>query len=289
MSATLACMAGGSVYRLVQSGQLAAKEIGRRQTPLGLSEPIFLIEDGPAPYYLLGRRWPCKGAACKPNRKANLYALKDLGVEMVLSLSAAGSITHNLSIGQVVVPDDLLDLTHNRPHTFFEDSECGFLRQFPVFCRALRTALEDVLTQMGLPAHFGGTVAVTEGPRLETPAEVRMLATVGAEMVTHSIAPEVFLARELQMCFASACILVNYAETGSHHRPFTTGELFGGLTEAGQTQRLQGVVDHLPQLAAAVAERTAGAARDCPCGRTMQQHIAAGSLHADWRRWFIQD
>ena len=286
MSATLACMAGESIYKLVESGQLKARAAGARKTPFGAHQPIFLIE-AQTPYYLLLRRSEAGRAvtAGQVNWRANLYTLKDLGVQAVLSWSAAGSITHNLSIGQVVIPDDMLDMTHQRSLTFFEDSDLGLLRQFPVFCPALRQAMLDVLDAMNIETHFGGTVAVMEGPRLETPAEVRMLAAIGAELVSHSLAPEVFLARELQMCFAGACYLVNYAETGSRHRPFSTGDLFGGLAPANQAERLARMTNRLPDLLEKLAERTRQF-KGCECARSMSPHIESGQLPADWRDWF---
>ena len=204
----------------------------------------------------------------------------------MLSWSAAGAITHNLAVGQVVVPDDVIDMTHHRSATFFEQCDLGMLRQFPVFCPRLRLALEETLVETRLPVRAGGTLAVTEGPRLETPAEVRMLAAVGAELVSHSVAPEVFLARELQMCFAGACYLVNYAETGSRHRPFSTGELFGGLTTASQVERLAQVNAGLPAILEALAERLENTADGCECHQTVAHQIARGRLDHDWHKWF---
>ena len=162
----------------------------------------------------------------------------------------------------------------------------GLLRQFPVFCPTLRDALADVLTEMQRPFRTGGTVAVTEGPRLETPAEVRLLANAGAELITHTLAPEFALAKELQMCFAGVCYVVNYAETGSRHTPFQTGDLFGGLTKSSQAQRARRAADCLPELIGKLLKRLASVESACECGQSMAHHVETEQLDEDWRTWF---
>lgn len=287
MSANMACLGGSALYRWAETGQLGARALGSRQTPYGPSVPIFLAEQAPTPFYLVPRYPPGQHrlAPGQINYRAIFYALKDLGVQVVLSWSAAGAITHNLSLGQVVVPDDLLDMTKGRNSSFYEKSALGCLRQFPVFCPQVRRTLEEAMVGMRLPHQSGGTAAVAEGPRLETPAEVRMLATCGAEMVAHTLAPEAFLAKELQMCLAGAFYLVNYAETGSWHRPFTTGDLFGGLSQASGQDRIHRTTDALPELLTRLAAQLAQAPRTCDCGKTMDYYVQTHQLAQDWRNW----
>ena len=288
MSAKLACLGGATIYRFVESGRLAGREVPRRQTPFGQSDSIFLVADAPVPFYLMPRHGPGRQrrAPSRINYRANLYALKDLGVQSVLSWSAAAAITHDLALGQIILPDDALDFTRHRTTTFFEESCPGFLRQFPVFCPKLHGALEAVLAGMNLSFRAGSTVAVTEGPRLETPAEVRMLGIAGAQIVTHTLVPEVFLARELQLCFAGACYLVSYAETGSRHQPFTTRDLFGGLTQASQDERLKMAVDSLPDILTHLAQKLETDETGCECSKSMAQSVEEYGLSDDWREWF---
>ena len=276
------------MHRMLESGRLAAKQLPPRQTPFGKSEPVFLVADAPAPFYLMPRHGPGRQrpAPCRINYRANLYALKDLGVRCVLSWSAAGAITHDLVVGQILLPNDAIDFTRHRPATFFEESCLGFLRQFPVFCPTLQGALEEVLSGMDLSFRVGGTAAVTEGPRLETPAEVRMLGIAGAQLVTHTLVPEVFLAKELQLCFAGACYLVSYAETGSRHRPFTTRDLFGGLTQASQDERLKLAVNSLPEMLTQLAQKLETTERRCECAESMAGFVQEYDLPADWHEWF---
>ena len=288
MSATLACITGSTVCRMVGADQPAAKRLPPRKTPFGDSEIIFFIEDAPAPLYVLPRYGPDR-SFCAPsqiNHRANMYALKDLGADIVLDWTAVGAITHNLTVGHIVIPDDLIDTTHRRATTFFPDSGLGLLRQFPVFCPTLRNALADVVAEMHMPVRTGGTVAVTEGPRLETPAEVRLLANAGAELITHTLAPEFALAKELQMCFAGVCYVVNYAETGSRHTPFQTGDLFGGLTKSSQAQRARRAADCLGELIGKLLERLPFVQSACECGQSMAHHVETEQLGEDWRTWF---
>lgn len=289
MAATVACIAGEEIYRQWDAGRIDGERLGSRMTPFGVSGDIFIVHSDTAPFYLLPRYGVgmSKTAPCKINDRANLYALKDLGVQHVLGWGPGGAVTHNISVGDLVVLDDVIDNTCCRQSTYFVDSPLGFLRQFPVFCPTLRQIVIDVLHDMKLVYHPTGTAAVSEGPRLETPAEVRMLAAIGAETVTHTFVPEVFLAKELQLCYSAVCYVVNYAETGSRHRPFAAGELFGGLNKSSDSQRLAGAVGAMSRIATGVAVAAAKkTAFECDCAKTMLHHVRQYNLPGDWRKWF---
>lgn len=286
MNVAMACIAGQEAYRQWDL-DAAVESVGSKSTPFGDSGEIFLVSDAPVPFYLLPRhgRHLAKAAPGRVNMRANLYALKDLGVQSVLAWAPGGAITHGVAVGDFIVLADVVDQTYLRDKTFFEDSALGYLRQFPVFCPALRETAVRTLHDLGQRYHDGGATAVTEGPRLETPAEIRMLAHVGVDYVTHAFVPEVFLAKELQLCYAAVLYVVNYAETGSHHRPFAPGGLFGGLTEKPEAERLAHALGCLSEAVAKVAEGMAGQMR-CDCDKTMATQAAAYDLGEDWRSWF---
>jgi len=288
MSTTMACIAGGEIHRQWAAGRIEGERIGPRGTPFGDSGEIFLVRADDVSYYLLPRygRGLAKTAPRRINDRANLYALKDLGVERILAWAPGGAVTHTISVGDLVILTDLIDRTYLRAETFFEDSPMGYLREFPVFCPQLRRAVGETLHGMKLVYHGSGTAAVCEGPRLETPAEIRMLATVGAEVVTHTFVPEAFLAKELELCYAAICYVVNYAETGSRHRPFAPGSLFGPLSLKSDTERLAGVVGAMSEIARSVVVALAAGERTCDCGQTMAGHVKEYDLPADWRQWF---
>ncbi len=285
--ARMACIAGEQIYRQWDAGRISGERLEARKTPFGPSREIFLADPGGCELLLLPRYGTGlnKRAPRSVNYRANLYALKDLGAEAVLAWGPVGAITHNIAVGDLVVLNDVIDMTYLRAKTFFEHSPLGFLRQFPVFCPALAGAVTDVLAEMRLVHHDDTVAAVVEGPRLETPAEVRMLSTIGAEVVTHTFVPELFLAKELELCYAALGYVVNYAETGSRHRPFAAGELFGGLTQKSDRERLGSVMGAMSTIVANVCRRAEEAPPACACPRTMDHYRSEFDLPEDWRDW----
>lgn len=285
MSTSVACIAGEEIYRQWQTYRTASKSMGPRTTPFGMSGEIFLVEDTKSTYYLLARHGGglTRPSPRKVDSRANIYALKDLGVQAIIGWGGGGAITHNMAVGDLVVLNDIVDQTHLRGDTFFEDSPLGYLRQFPVFCPSLRRICGEVLHEMKLVYHGAGVAAVTEGPRLETPAEVRMFSAIGAEIVTHTFAPEMFLARELEMCYSAICYIVNYAESGSLRQPFVPGGLFGGLAPA--SQRLTGAVGAMGRIVSAAAAGYESAENTCQCDSTMAANVKIHNLDKDWRKW----
>lgn len=288
MATTTACISGEEVYRQWDAGRLEGQRLGPRDTPFGRSGEVFLITDDGAEYYMLvrnGKHLAKTAPSLIPDR-ANLYALKDLGVECILGWAPGGAITHNIAVGDLVILGDVIDFTHLRERTFFEENPLGYLRQFPVFCPQLRRLIGEILHEMKLVHHPGGTLAATEGPRLETPAEIRMLSTVGAEIVSHNFVPEAFLAKELQMCYAAVCYVVNYAETGSRHQPFAAGSLFGPLAEKSDGERLAGIVSAQGRIVRPIAMAMGQAKSDCDCAEAMSANVRQFGLSPDWRSWF---
>ena len=288
MSSTLACIAGSAIYRLQEQGLLPAREIGRQKTPFGASEVIYLVEETEAPYYLLPRHGAGKYrlSSAFANHRADLYALKDLGVQSVVSWTAAGAISHNYNVGDLVLVNDVIDRTTHRATTFFQNTGIGVLRQFPVFCPHLREGLAQSLQEMDCQYRPTGTLVVTEGPRLETPAEVRFFASAGGELISHNFAPEAFLAKELELCYAGLAYIVNYAETGSRYRPFSANDLFGGLAASADTDRVTNAVSKLSEMTSRLSQYVASHPLNCECRLSMRYEVNKHSLPEDWRQWF---
>lgn len=286
MNVSVACIAGEEVYRQWQAGKMSGRTLGPQSTPFGPSAEIFQAECDQAAYYLLPRHGlgMAKTSPGRINHKANLYALKELGVRVILAWGPGAAVRHSIAVGDLVILSDVIDWT-GHPSTFFEDSPLGFLRQMPVFCPNLSQAVHQAVSERKLSSHGAGTAAVMTGPRFETPAEVRMLGTMGADVVTHYFAPDVFLAKELEMCYAAVCYVVNYAETGSRHRPFATGDLFGGLTQRTDVQRLAASLSAMGPVVEAVARRVAQPKGDCECFHTMDVFRKRFPLSEDWRAW----
>ncbi len=269
---------------------------GRRvRTPFGLSNPVHLCEKDGFRFLFLSRHGEAGYEKTAPyvNYRANIFAAKSLGVERIIAWTGPGIIGPGLRPGDLALPGDLLDFTKGRPSTFYEGKGIGFLRQFPVFCETLRSALRAAWAgarggrrgTSGAPRlHDGGTYACTEGPRLETPAEVRFLASAGADMVGMTLCPEAFLARELEICYAPVAYLTNYAE-GVRRMPYRRGALFEGMLSPAGEGPVERAKNAIPALAIAAARALEGRTRDCPCAVSMERYRRRRSIGADFRGW----
>lgn len=258
----------------------------RVRTPYGLSNPVHLCEADGFRFLFLSRHGEKGYEKTAPyvNYRANIYAAKSLGVTRIVAWTGPGAISRKLRPGDLVLPDDLLDFTRNRPSTFYEGMGIGFLRQYPVFCEALRNALRDAADEGGAGLHFGGTYACTEGPRLETPAEIRFLARAGADLVGMTLCPEAFLARELEICYAPVAYVTNYAE-GVRKMPYRRGALFEGMLPHREARAVEAAKNAIPGIAIAAARSVAGVERDCPCAVSMERYRKRGVIGPDFRGW----
>lgn len=282
----LAVIGGSSAHTLL-SEVWAAERIGCRRTPYGESQPIFRVRKGDMDFFFLPRHGD-KGYSVAPswiNYRANIYALKELGVERIIAWSGPGAINPNYAIGQFVVPHDVLDETRLRKTTFFEGKGIGFIRQYPVFCPTIRAGLVKALGELSLKHSDGGIYVCTEGPRLETAAEIRKYAQLGADLVGMTLCPEVFLARELEMCYASLCYVTNYAE-GIRSANFEPGRLFDGLATEEELKVMASAVARIPDILIHTVRVLAEQPRSCPCPRLMERYRKRGDVGPDWRTWF---
>jgi 5'-methylthioadenosine phosphorylase len=287
---TLAVIGGSGAYQLLAEGLSVSETIGPRSTPFGDSAPVHRVSLGGHDALFMSRHGEhgYTRTARFVNYRANVYALRDLGVERVIAWSGPGAIDASLEIGQYVVPDDALDETHARDDTFFTGGGLGFVRQSPVFCPTLRRAALRACEAVAGSVRDGATYACTEGPRLETPAEIRKLRALGAHLVGMTLCPEVFLAKELAMCYAAVCYVTNYAE-GIVERPLRPGVLFEGLATEDELARVDATVRGFPAvMVALVGELGAGrrsADEGCSCGHLMDRYIRRGTIGEDWREW----
>ena len=259
------------------------------ETPFGESQPVLEVPGGDRKILFMSRHG-AKGyriAAPWVNYRANIWALKELGATQIVSWSGPGAIDETLRIGQFVLPDDLIDETRARAHSFFEGGGYGFVRQNPVFCPTLRETIGGVMSELGLHCRSGGTYVCTEGPRLETPAEVRKFKLLGGDMIGMTLAPEVFLAKELEMCYAPICYVTNFAE-GVRDRSFAPGVLFEGLLDEKERNCVDEAVGQFPKIMSLLGDRIESAGSSCQCDRLMERYRRQGDIGADWRTWIRQ-
>ncbi len=147
------------------------------------------------------------------NYRANIMALKNLGVENIIATAAVGSLNFDLKPGQYILADQFLDFTKMRKHTFYEGGEDGVVHCdiTEPYCPGIRQALMQAGAEKNIRLENGAVYVCTEGPRFETKAEILMFKQLGGHLVGMTGVPEVCLARELEMCYASICVATNFA------------------------------------------------------------------------------
>ncbi len=144
------------------------------------------------------------------NYRANIYALKSLGVDRVVSISACGSLREDFSPGHIVIPSQLFDFTHHRQRSFFGEGMVVHVGVADPFCPRLSTSLYQVVTATGVTAHEGGSMITIEGPRFSTKAESNTYRAWGMSLIGMTTSPEAFLAKEAEMCYAVMAHVTDY-------------------------------------------------------------------------------
>ncbi|MZH46031.1 MAG: MTAP family purine nucleoside phosphorylase [Nitrospinae bacterium] len=276
----IAVIGGSGAYHLLTSEALG-KEKGCDvfETPYGKSAPIHRFSFEGLEFLFLSRHGETDYSLTAPfvNYRANIHALKQCGVERVLSWSGPGIINTVFKPGDFVVPHDIIDETRNRETTFFKDTGVGFIRMNEPFCPQIAETLHDILHSSGLPHHDKAVYACTEGPRLETPAEIKKLRLLGADLVGMTLAPEAFLAREMEICYTPFCYLTNYAE-GVKPRKFKKGELFEGMQTEEEKKNVDLAIQNFPRLINKVFESLEGTPRTCDCPEAMRRYKDKGMI-----------
>jgi 5'-methylthioadenosine phosphorylase len=194
--------------------------------------------------------------------RANIYALKLLGVERVISISACGSLREQLHPGEVVVPDQLYDQTRGRANTFFGSEFAAHVSVADPFCPQLSADLADVVEQVGGRVHRGGTVITIEGPRFSTRAESHVFRQWGMDVINMTTSPEAFLAREAEMCYAVMNHISDYDVWHDTREPVTVDMVLDILHQ--NATLAQEVIRVL------VSRMGSVAARRCHCGNALQ-------------------
>lgn len=283
METKLAVIGGSRSYNLLARNSFGEEvETIDNKTPFGKSAPVRRFEGEDYSYYFLSRHGEKGYELSAPfvNYRANIWALKELGVERIVSWSQPGSLNHSMKPGEFCVPHDIIDQTRNRESTFYKNSGIGFIRMNEPFCPEIRASLTAVLASRGADYHKSGVYCCTEGPRLETPAEVKMFAGWGADLVGMTLVPEAFLARELEICYASLCLVSNYAE-GIKERVYKKGELFEGMLSSAEREEVESAVSLLPEIINKTLHKLSTLERDCECGKAMERYRKEGRIGND--------
>ncbi|MCX8012452.1 MAG: S-methyl-5'-thioadenosine phosphorylase [Desulfobacterota bacterium] len=144
------------------------------------------------------------------NFRANIWAMKELGVTHILATTAVGSLREEIKPGHLVFPDQFIDRTTQRQSTFFEGNEVCHISMAEPFCPKLGLKLSEAAEGLGFTYHSQGTIITIEGPRFSTRAESHMFRQWGADIINMSTVPEVVLAREAGICYATIAMSTDY-------------------------------------------------------------------------------
>ncbi len=144
------------------------------------------------------------------NYRANIYALKSLGVERIVSVSACGSLREDYAPGEIVIPDQLFDMTKNRKQTFFENGLVAHVSVADPFCPDLSAQILESVQKTGATVHAGGSFITIEGPRFSTRAESNTFRAWGMSIIGMTASPEAFLAREAEICYGVMAHVTDY-------------------------------------------------------------------------------
>lgn len=251
-------------------GSLGSGETHRLETPFGApSAPIVTTEVAGVPVALLARHGD--GHIFNPTRvpfRANIFALKLLGVTRILATTAVGSLREKIEPTHLVIPDQVIDKTFLRPNTFFDDFAVHVDFASP-FCPVLRTELLAAGGEVSTRVHEKGTYVCMEGPQLSTRAESELHRSWGADLVGMTVMPEAKLAREAEICYAVVALPTDYdcwrPSRGDLHQIQVIEEILRNLKQATHNA-LELVRRVLPSLG-----RSAG--RSCACQSSLSMGI----------------
>jgi 5'-methylthioadenosine phosphorylase len=193
------------------------------------------------------------------NYRANIYALKSLGVERIVSVSACGSLREDYAPGDLVIPDGLFDFTKGRKQSFFEGGMVAHAGVADPFCPAFSAQLYQAVESTGARVHQGGNFITIEGPRFSTKAESHTFRAWGMSIIGMTTSPEAFLAREAEMCYAVMAHVTDYDVWHVSEQPVTVEMVIAVLNK--NTEIAQEAIRNLV--------KGINPVRECDCGHAL--------------------
>ena len=260
--ARIGVIGGSGLYKM--EGMTGVKQV-KVSTPFGEpSEAIILGTLKGTRVAFLPRHG--KGHRISPGElpaKANIYALKSLGVERVISVSAVGSLKEDIEPLAIVVPDQLIDVTKGRASTFFTDGIVGHVSFAEPFCPVLSQLSFEASANVGAKVHKGGTYLVVEGPQFSTKAEAQLYRCWGADIIGMTASPEAKLAREAEICYATLALVTDYDCWHPSYESVTTEMILTNLRKGIDTVKriLKLLLPSIPRK------------RDCACAGALKYAI----------------
>jgi 5'-methylthioadenosine phosphorylase len=191
--------------------------------------------------------------------RANIYALKKLGVERIISISACGSLREDIAPGDIVIPDQIFDHTKGRDGSFFEGGLVAHVGVADPFCKDLSSQLASAVQTAGATTHIGGTFITIEGPRFSTKAESNTFRQWGMSIIGMTASPEAFLAREAEMCYATMAHVTDYDVWRVSEAPVSVDMVIQTLNKNTK----------LAQESIRILARSLSSERNCDCGKAL--------------------
>lgn len=255
-------LGGSGLYEI--EGLADIEEV-RAHTPFGEpSEAVTIGTLGGVRVAFLPRHG--KGHRIMPTElpvRANIYALKSLGVERIISVSACGSMKEEIAPLDIAIPDQLFDRTRARPSTFFGEGLVVHISFADPFCSHLSELLYEAAVEVGGRVHKGGTYLIIEGPQFSTKGESRIYRSWGVDIIGMTAIPEAKLAREAEICYATLALVTDYDVWHETEEPVTVEMIVENLLKnAAMAKRvIRAVLPKIP------------AQRDCPCATALKDAI----------------
>ncbi|MEM7008007.1 MAG: S-methyl-5'-thioadenosine phosphorylase [Thermodesulfobacteriota bacterium] len=197
------------------------------------------------------------------NFRANIYAMKQMGVKWIISVSAVGSMKEHIAPGQVVIPLQFYDHTKTRASTFFGDGIVAHVSMADPVCQGLSEDLYKAALAEGANVHMGGTYLCMEGPQFSSRAESNIYRSWGVDVIGMTNATEAKLAREAEICYASLSMATDYDCWHEDHDDVTVEDLIATLNSNVQLAR-----DIIKKVVPTIKEET-----QCPCSNALQNAI----------------
>ena len=197
------------------------------------------------------------------NYRANIYAMKMLGVERIISVSAVGSMKEEIEPGDVVIPNQFIDFTKLRTQSFFGEGIVAHVSMADPVCPELSATLYSIVNKIGRKVHNGGTYICIEGPQFSSKAESRLFRTWGVDVIGMTNMPEARLAREAEICYATLALSTDYDCWNTEHGDVSVEDMLSILKKNTDLARevIRQSVNHIKSV------------RDCICPESLRNSI----------------
>ena len=260
--ARVGIIGGSGLYKL--EGMTKIREV-KIETPFGdTSDPVTLgniegVQAAFIPRHGVGHRI----LPSELPSKANIYALKSLGVEYIIAISTVGSLKEKIKPTDIVIPDQIIDRTFLRSDTFFGNGIVGHVAFADPYCPQLCDVLYESAHKTGARVHDGGICIVMEGPQFSTRAESELYRSWGADVILMTALPEAKLAREAEICYGMMAIVTDYDCWNEVSETVSAEMVIGNLMKTLETAKkaLKHAIANLP------------VTRDCPCSHALENAI----------------